>query len=142
MKIFLYAGVFVVLFFTFYIGRRVGQAVPDEVEPSQKYLRIGVDALLLVMLGLLLFSLGKPLIGLAAILALLCIKYFTPLEGLSPVVSGVLLGAGVLLPQELFATLCLLCLLVNYVSGSATRELFVLKRLAQPLLAAVIMIVV
>jgi hypothetical protein len=114
--------IFIIILFilsiTVLIGWRTGQGVQDEIVPARKYLEYGIDALLLIMLGLILYT-YHPAFGIGVPIVLAFLRKFLPLA--YGVLSGVLLAMATLLPIEL--TIFTLCLVMNFLIGATSKKL-------------------
>lgn len=130
--ILVFVAVLFILAVTFFIGSRVGKSVPDEIIGAKKYLLLAQDLVLFLAIGLVLLGLGLPYVALAVIVLMVCIRAFFPRYIMHAPLSGIVLGAVVLLPIDYQVIVILLVMVMNFIVGSMTKELW-RKAIIQPL---------
>lgn len=100
----------------FFLGQYTGRGVQDEIVPARKYLEYGIDVILLVMLGIVLF-LYWPALAVVPILLGFFRKYLPMVYG---VLSGATLAVSTLVPLQ--TTILVLALLFNFLVGATSRK--------------------
>jgi hypothetical protein len=106
------------LFIVFFIGWRVGGRVQDEIVPSRKYLHMGIDLSLLLIISITFLSFGHRALALAVPVVLIIGRRFFPFDYVYAPMSGIILAAVSLLAAEQQIIVVCITLVMNFLIGA------------------------
>ena len=136
-----FIAILFILAIAFFLGQRTGKSVPDEVGPEKKgqktarrYVLFGIDVLLIMMLSFALYAYGQYFLAFLCILLIFARKYLLQSYAM---MSGIVIGAVMLLSLDAQVIILTLCLLGNFLLGAVEQKTATRNAIIQPAIALV-----
>lgn len=124
-----YTAIMFLLICTLHIGRAVSLRVPDEIQPSRKYLKIATDALLILLAALALHEFSIWLALVVAILLAIAVSWWDGLP--RSALHGIIMGLALATSANI---ILIWILLLNYLLGMHLKPTMLAREtIVQPL---------